>query len=75
MKDGLNQVLHTGDKVIRCGGKSVYAGVKVWQVLSMTTQMVMIRRAQGHAETRVFPDTLVVVNKLLEARVEQELKG
>jgi hypothetical protein len=70
MKDGIGQTITVGDTVVRCGGR--YASAATYQVVKLSESMVGIDKSTWHQSfkqtrplTHVWPDTLVVVTKLL----------
>lgn len=75
MKDGLGQELNVGDCVVWVGGRRQYAGVQIYHVIKITEKRVRIsidRDAKPNVpawqadQPVVDPDTLVVVNELLD---------
>lgn len=66
MRDGLGNEISERDKVVWVGGKTQYAGVRVYTVEKICSKQLKIIPERGMEYTYVFPDCVVVVNDLLE---------
>ena len=71
MKDGLNQELKVGDRVVWLAGLGKYGGVTIYVVRWMTAKRVAIATVDHDPEQTpsfVKPNVLVVINQLLDSR-------
>ena len=71
MKDGIGQEITPGAKVVWVGGKTQYAGCRVYEVSHLTPKMVSIlvpSYKKGEFETKsIHPTAALVVDLNLQA--------
>lgn len=65
MKDVFDQEIVPGSNVVWVGGKTCYAGVRVYKVLKITEKKVTLNKGKN-TSVSVWPDCVVVVDRLLK---------
>ena len=78
MKDGLNNDIAVGDRVVWVGGKNQYSGVRIRKIAKITPKMVRLEsictwnpKSLGEC---VDPGSVVVINRISENVPVEKLK-
>ena len=73
MKDFLKQEINVGDKIVISGGKTQYAGFRIFEVLKLTEKRVGIMMNKYHdALSYIHPSDTIVMTNFLETIKEEE---